>query len=74
MKFLTMALCFLDEEDNVVAKEPFEVTWKARTEIESEVEKTIIIDSISGIIINEVNANIEEAVIKLVTQVWKEES
>ena len=72
MKMLTMALCFLDEDDNVVAKENFNVTWKEKPEIESKVEKVIILDAVSGILINEVKSDIDRAVTELLHKTWKD--
>ncbi len=69
---LTMALCFLDEDDNVVAKENFNVTWKEKPEIESKVEQVMILDAVSGILINEVKSDIDRAVTELLHKTWKD--
>jgi len=73
VKNLKMALCFFDEEDNIVAKRDLNVSWKRENlKEESKVKNIIIMDAISNVISNEIKLDVDSAVRELLEEVGKE--
>lgn len=57
MKNVKMALCFLDEEDKVVAKRELNVTWKLDPNDKGEIETVIVMDEVANMLAYELNSD-----------------
>lgn len=72
MKRVTLYMCFIDEEDNIVAKKDLNVSWNLKgPDNKSEIKNILVMDEVSDMLSYQIKSVIDECVRELLDEVQR---